>query len=506
MDVSGGKLRVTELIASLSLAADLGTGQPLGHALSTSLKAVELAAALGSDGDQIRSVQQVALLRFIGCTADSDQLSREVGGDDVAFLAAMAPVFLGEPSEGMRALVSHVGVGRSLPQRALLLARILTDPGGDGRTLAAHCEVAAMLARRLELDDSVVNALAHAYERWDGKGYPDGLGGEDVPFEVRVAVVARDADLFARQGSDVAEVLRQRRGKAYDPAVVDAWLEGAIPHGEAEWQDVLDAEPPPARHVADLDGALTALADFVDLKSPCMRGHSRRVADLAARAGKAAGHDDPTCRRLRLAGLVHDVGRVGIGNSIWDKPGPLATAEWEQVRLHPYHTERILNRCPPLAELGALACTHHERADGSGYPRQLSLTDPAARILAAADVLAALTAERPHRSAYREDEAAEILRQEAAGGHLDPSAVGWVLTAAGLPAAPPRPTNPGGLTDREVEVLQLITQGHTNRQVADELFISPKTVGRHIENIYAKIGVSTRAAAAVYAMEHRLVG
>jgi HD-GYP domain-containing protein (c-di-GMP phosphodiesterase class II)/DNA-binding CsgD family transcriptional regulator len=506
VDLSGGKLLVTELIASLSLAADLGTGQPLGHGLSTSMKAVELARALGSDDDQVRSVQQVALLRFIGCTAEADQLAKEIGGDDVAFLAAMAPVFLGQPSEGMRVLLSHVGVGQSIPKRGLLLARILTDPGGDARTLTAHCEVAAMLARRLGLEDTVIIALGHAYERWDGKGYPEGLGGEEIPFEIRVAVVARDADLFARQGADVAEIMRQRRGKAYDPTVVDAWLSNAIPHSEAEWEAVLDAEPKPVQRVTDIEEALTALADFVDLKSPWLRGHSRRVAELAGDAARLAGEDEDTCRRLRFAGLVHDIGRVGIGNVIWDKPGSLATAEWEQVRLHPYHTERILARCPALAPLGSLACTHHERIDGSGYPRQVADTATSTRILAAADVLAALTAARPHRPAHSNDEAAEILRGEVTSGSLDATAVRWVIEAAGMPVVAPPPANPGGLTDREVEVLRLITRGHTNRQVAEDLFISPKTVGRHIENIYAKIGVSTRAAAAVYAMEHRLVG
>jgi len=496
---------VTELMGSLSLATDLGTGQPLGHGLSTGLLAVSLADAMGCEPDRLRSVQQVAMLRFIGCTSDAADLARAMGTDDVAFSAAFAPVFMGQPGEGVKVMFDTVGSGQSRPRRAMLFARLLTDPGGTARSMASHCEVASMLAVRLGLGPDVSQALSHAYERWDGKGFPDRLEGEEIPFEVRVAVVARDADLFARLGEDVVAKLESRRGRAYDPAVVDAYIGLRPPHREAEWQAILDAEPRPIAYVDDIDRALTALADFADLKSTWTRGHSPRVAELAHGAGQIAGEDAETCRRLRRAGLVHDVGRVGIGNDIWDKPGPLATAEWEQIRLHPYHTERILSRCAALAHLGASACSHHERLDGSGYPRQAEALNGEANLLATADVLAALTAARPHRPAMTLEDAARVLTTEADQGRLDRRAVSHVIEAAGLSPTPPGTTNPAGLTDREVAVLRLLARGSTNRQVGDALFISPKTVGRHVENIYAKIGVSTRAGAAIFAMEHRLL-
>ena len=166
-----------------------------------------------------------------------------------------------------------------------------------------------------------------------------------------------------------------------------------------------------------LDAVLAAFADFADLKSPWIRGHSRRVASLAEEAGRHAGLDDAACDDLRRAGLVHDLGRVAVENGIWDKPGPLTTSEWERVRLHPYYTERILARCRSLASLVEPASSHHERLDGSGYHRSLpaealSRDD---RILAAADVFAALTADRPHRPAFADDEAARTLEAEARG-------------------------------------------------------------------------------------------
>jgi response regulator RpfG family c-di-GMP phosphodiesterase/DNA-binding CsgD family transcriptional regulator len=307
--------------------------------------------------------------------------------------------------------------------------------------------------------------------------------------------------------------LSERRGRAYDPSVVDAFervgpdlLSGL--DGADEWETALAAEPEPVTAVGldALDRMLAVFAAFVDLKSRWSYGHSRRVASLAAQAGRQAGLDAAACERLRRAGLVHDLGRVAVANGIWDKPARLTTSEWEQVRLHPYYTERILARCSSLASLVELASSHHERVDGSGYHRSLSADalSREQRILAAADVYAALTADRPHRPAFEPDGAARTLEVEAES-RLDVDAVGCVLAAAGQRAPPPARRWPADLTDREVEVLRLIARGRSNREVAGLLFISAKTVGRHVENVYAKIGVSSRAAAALYAMEHGLL-
>lgn len=507
MALADVKLRVVELLASLSLATDLGTGMPLGHGLSTSLLSVSLARELGCGPEQVRHVQQLALIRFLGCTSDAADTARMAGGDEISFNAGFAPSLMGGSGEALRAMALTVGAGQSLPRRARLVTAALADPGGEAKSLSAHCEVGAMLAKRLGLVDQVVAAIQHAYERWDGKG-PFGLAGDEIPLEVRIAVVARDADLFGRLGEDVLAVLRRRRGRAYDPGVVDAFIGLSPPQREVEWCEVLEAEPEPVTHIDDIDRALAAMADFVDLKSPWTRGHSPTVAELAGRAGRLSGLGPAESRFLGRAGMVHDLGRIGIENGIWDRPGPLPTGAWEKVRLHPYLTHRILSRCEALADLGELASSHHERLDGSGYHRQAAAEQISAqaRILAAADVLAALTSERPHRPPLGLDDAARVLDAEAAAGRLDPTAIAHVISAAGGTPEEARSVSPGGLTDREVEVLCLLARGHTNRKVGEELFISPKTVGRHVENIYAKIGVSTRAGATVYAMEHRLLG
>ncbi|HEY7470003.1 MAG TPA: HD domain-containing phosphohydrolase [Acidimicrobiia bacterium] len=507
MPSTEGRVRLAELLASMSLATDLATGQSLGHGIRTCLIAVAIGEEMGCDPADLRSIFQVSLLRFLGCTADASETAERVGGDEIGFNARMATTLNGSSWQSIKGLMASVGTAAPLGRRGRLLVETLSDLGGASDGLTAHCEVAARLAGRLGLDDRVVFALEHAYERWDGKGYPAGLEGEEVPLEIRVCSVARDVDLLAGVDPDLPGSVRRRRGKAYDPSVVDSWLRIRGLHVEADWELLLAAEPEPVAYAKDITTTLTALADFVDLKSPWLRGHSREVARLAHAAGRAAGLDTQELGSLEHAALLHDVGRVGVESGIWDKPGSLSVDEWEKVRLHPYLTQRIVSRSPALARHAETASSHHERIDGTGYHRQTAgdqISKPA-RILAAADVLAALTSSRPHRPAYDADDAFRILRDEAAADHLHRDAVDFVVLAAGGAASPARSANPGGLTDREVEVLRHVSAGLTNRQIADKLFISPKTVGRHVENIYVKIGVSTRAAAAVFAMENALL-
>ena len=274
------------------------------------------------------------------------------------------------------------------------------------------------------------------------------------------------------------------------------------------WQAVVAAEPALAVVLSGerFDAALAAIATFIDLKSPYFLGHSIAVAELAAAAGRQLGMADDEARTLRRAGLVHDFGRLGVSNAIWDKRGPLGAGEWERVRFQPYLTERMLKQSEPLAPLAAIALQHRERLDGSGYPRGLSgaaITRPA-RVLAAADAYQAMREPRPHREALVADEAAAQLRAEVKSGRLDGDAVEAVLGAAGHRVARRR-EGPAGLTAREVEVLQLLARGLSNKAIATRLVIAPKTVSNHVEHIYAKIGASSRAAAGLFAVQHGLL-
>jgi HD-GYP domain-containing protein (c-di-GMP phosphodiesterase class II)/DNA-binding CsgD family transcriptional regulator len=382
--------------------------------------------------------------------------------------------------------------------------------------LLTHSSLAAEFGRQIGLDQASCDALQASYERWDGKGEPNRLTGDAIPLASRLVALTASAEVYNRVGGAVAacELARKQRGRQLDPVLVDAFCRDA---GDlladldeaADWERVLDAEPSLSRIVsgAELDAVLEAMADLVDVKAPHMAGHSRGVANLAAEAARLSALPEQEVTVLRRAGLIHDLGRLGVSNAIWDKPGPLTDAEWERVRLHPYLTERMLANVDALAAARDVAARHHERLDGSGYPRGLTATalTLADRILAAADVYHALTEPRPHRPPRTPDEAMAELRAEARAGHLEGNAVNAVLRAAGH-RGPARRDWPAGLTAREVEVLGLVARGDSNRAIAKKLVVAPKTVSNHVEHIYGKIGVSTRAAAAIFAMRHGLVG
>jgi HD-GYP domain-containing protein (c-di-GMP phosphodiesterase class II) len=271
---------------------------------------------------------------------------------------------------------------------------------------------------------------------------------------------------------------------------------------------VLDEEPALAIRLTDreCDAALAAIARFIDLKSPFTLGHSEAVAELAAAAGEQLGLPGDEVAALRRAGLVAGFGRLGISNAIWDKRGPLGAGEWERVRLYPYVTERMLQQSVALAPLGAIAVQQSERLDGSGYPRGLSgsaISRPA-RILAAADAYQAMREPRPYRPARAPDEAAAELRADVKAGRLDAEAVEAVLGAAGHRISRRR-DGPFGLTAREVDVLRLLAIGLSNKEIAQRLVITPKTVGNHVEHIYTKLEIRSRAGAGLFAMQHGLL-
>jgi HD-GYP domain-containing protein (c-di-GMP phosphodiesterase class II) len=375
--------------------------------------------------------------------------------------------------------------------------------------------MARTLGEQLDLPGAALDALEAAYERWDGRGWPGDLEKEHVPLASRIAQLAEFVEVAHRAGGVAAAqaLARKRSGKQFDPRLADLVVTrpdeilGGL-DSVGTWEAVIDAEPALAVVLSGerFDAALLAIANFVDLKSPYKLGHARAVADLAAAAAARLGLPAADARELYRAGLVHDFGYLGVSNSIWDKPGPLGAGEWERVRMAPYLTERMLHRSEALAPLGAIAVQHHERPDGTGYPRGLpgALISRPARILGAADAYTAMCEPRPHRPQLTTDEAAAELRAGVRSGSIDAEAAEAVLGAAGHRTRR-RLDGPAGLTAREVEVLKLLAQGLSNREIAARLVISPKTAGNHIEHIYAKIDASSRATASLFAMQHGLL-
>jgi putative nucleotidyltransferase with HDIG domain len=510
-------VRLAELIAALSLATDLGMGQPMEKAMRGCLLSLALARRMDADADSLRDLYYLALLQHIGCTSHAHEWAAYVGGDEIS-MRTHAVTFANSPmGEVMAAFIRHAGEGLSLPKRAALVAAMMREGNKRFAFIAVtQCEAAVCLAERMEMSRGVLTGLAQGLETWDGKGGPAQLKGDELSLPVRVLAVAHDAEVFERVGGLDACItaVRKRRGAAYDPDVADAFLGAAgelfavLPE-ETLWDTVLEAEPEAQVWITEarVDGMSRAFADFIDLKMPFTVGHSSGVAVLAETAAGMVLGDRGDPGLLRRAALMHDIGKVAIPNGIWEKPGPLSTAEWERVRLHAYHGERILSRATVLADVATLASAHHERQDGSGYHRgsvaaQLPLP---ARVLAAADAYQATTQERPHRPAMAPADAARHLRAEAGAGRLDRSVVECVLEAAGHARSRVRAELPGGLSEREVEVLREICLGRTNRQMADRLHIAEKTVGHHVQHIYDKIGRSTRAGAALFAMENGLI-
>lgn len=503
-----------ELLAAFSLATDLGLGQPVEHVLRSWRIAVRLADVVGLPEAERESLFYVAMLAWVGCVADAPEVAA-MFGDDIAFRADSFEADLAGLS-GMGFFLSHAGRGGSWPHRARLATSIVASGGRRvEQGITSHCLSTSTMADRLGLDGDVGIALRQFFSRWDGRGVPAGLGAEQVALVVRLFHVANVAEVHHRvRGIDGAvAVVSDRRDGQFDPVLADAFVRAAPqlladldetfdPHAVLRTETTLQRPLGPD----ELDRALEVLADFTDLRCTERAGHSRGVAELARAAAASMGLAAEDVVTAWRAGLLHDIGLHGVPATILGKPGALTATEWERVRLSAYYTERVLSRPAALARIGAIAGLAHERCDGSGYPRGLagSGIPVTGRVLAAACAFRALVEPRPHRDPVPSDQAAAVLRSEAAAGRLDPDAVDEVLAAAGKPRRR-RAAGPGGLTPREVEVLVLIARGRSTKQVATALGVSSKTAGTHIERIYSKTGASSRATATLFALRHGLI-
>jgi HD-GYP domain-containing protein (c-di-GMP phosphodiesterase class II) len=509
-------IRAAEIVGALSLATDLGTGQPLEHAMRTAILAVKLVELAGASPQELVDTYYVALLHSSGCTSDGHEAA-QIYGDDIVPRAAFALVDSGNPAEVLAFLRSNVGLGRDPEQRAAMVEHAIEHGLPAARqTLAMHCEVAQRFAGWLGFSAGTQAALEYVFERWDGLGFPGLVGGEAIPLPMRLLHVARDLSVFlTAAGPDEARaVLARRSGAAYEARLADLAvlhfdeLLGGLDETRI-WEQALEVEPPPKVWIAGerADAAFTAIAAFTDLKSPWLREHSTGVADLAEAAAWRVGLAADAVRLVRRAALAHDLGRVGVSNAIWEKPGPLGFGEWERVRLHPHFSERAFAQSAALAPIGMLAGSHHERLDGSGYQRGTrgAGLDREARILAAADCYGAMREARPYRPALDPAEAEAALIREADEGRLDRDAVDAVLAAAGHSVRQRPRELPAGLTQRELEVLLVLVRGRSNQEIAEDLGISAKTVGHHVQHVYQKLGVRSRAAATLWAFERDLV-
>jgi len=507
-------VRLAEVVASLSLATGLCTGQPIEHGLRRGLLAVWLGDALGLGPAELSDAYYVALLGSVGCTVEQT-LFAKYAKDDIALNAKTLTI---DPTNRLRMYtfgVRNFGAGeRPLRRAGKVLAAIRS--GGPAEFQAVCRDVAQRIGEMLDIGPTIQQALTQCHETWNGRGGPRGLKADEIALPARIFHVANDAEISGRLYGVDAAVARARRqaGTFFDPAVVDRFctvaedLFGRLETQEP-WDAVMVAEPAPLRLLSEdeADDYARTIANFVDLRSPYTLGHSTGVASLAEQTARRLGLSEDDAVALRRAGYLHDIGRIGVPAGFWNTTTPWTADEWGRAKQHPALTELVLARSTALGHLGTLAGLHHERLDGSGYRGvRGSFLPVAARILAAADTYHAKTEPRPHREALAHDAAGEEIRNQVRRGGLDGDVVEALLAAAGQPQrGEPTPELPGGLSDREVEVLSLMVRGLSNRRMAEILFISPKTVGHHVEHIYNKLGVSTRVGATLFAIEHGLV-
>jgi HD-GYP domain-containing protein (c-di-GMP phosphodiesterase class II) len=378
----------------------------------------------------------------------------------------------------------------------------------------AMSDTSIRLAEIVGAGPRILSALGELCERWDGHGEPARLSGERLSLPIRCHQIAHVVETaHDRRGrAGAVALLRRRAGNQFDPRLCKVLLDNqaelfAAIEDPRILERFLRLEPKPIAWVDEcrMDDIARALAIFADMKCPTFLGHSTGVAALCERA---AGHMDIAAdetRTLRWAALLHDIGRLGVPNSVWTRPGPLDWAQWERVRLHDYYTERVLSPIPALATVTSVAVAAHERTDGSGYRtragRSLSIS---ARLLAVADVAHAMGEERPHRPALDSAAIARELVGEAREGRFDAKAVDAVLASLGVETrTAPRSLN--GLSEREVDVSRLLARGKTNKEIADLLGISVRTVHNHVAHIFDKLGVHSRSGAAIWLMDHDFV-
>ena len=350
--MSPTELRLAELVAALSLGVDLGFGQPMEHVLRQCLIALRLAERVGLDEEARAVVYYTALLINVGCHADAHEQARWMG-DDIAMKSAKYDYEF-RSVRGALAALRLIGAGNPPLHRFRVgLEFALSGHRDMEGMIETHAALARGLGEELGLPPQVLASLAAAYEQWDGRGWPGKLRGAEVPVAARLAQLAEFVEVAHRVGGlDSARALaRARAGKQFDPeqAALVAGDTGLLFSGldeVATWDAVIEAEPALGVVLAgdEIDDALAAVANFVDLKSPYTLGHARAVSELAASAAAQLGAGESEQQTLRRAGLVHDLGRLGVSNAIWDKPGPLGAGEWERVRLHPYLTERMLHQ------------------------------------------------------------------------------------------------------------------------------------------------------------------
>lgn len=434
--LSAPRVAASGVLAALSRALDLTEGQPLGHSLRSCLIGMRLGEHLGLSEQMLAELYYALLLKDAGCSSNAARMASLFGSDDREVKPRMKVVDWDDRMRLAMATWRNTGMGASLGARMRHFLGIARQEHMTRDLIAVRCERGADIARRLGFPEGTIQAIRSLDEHWNGEGHPEGKRGDEIPLLARILNLAQTVEVFwATEGPEAtATMLRERRGRWFDPVLADVVLDWLA--DVAFWQEVVgeDVEArvvaiEPRRFIREvddpgLDEIALAFADIIDAKTPFTYRHSSGVAMYACAIGERMGLAAGSIVQLRRAGLLHDIGKVGVSNRILDKRGPLDAAERSAMEQHPVYTWEILSKVTVFAGFARQAAAHHEKLDGTGYPWRLGSgeLDDASRILAVADIYEALTADRPYRAGMPAERALGILQEER-GTRLDPRAI-----------------------------------------------------------------------------------
>jgi HD-GYP domain-containing protein (c-di-GMP phosphodiesterase class II) len=501
--------QLSEILGALSLATDLADGQPQGSAMGATVIATRIGGRLGLDRDALTELYWSVLLRFLGCTATAGQLAPAGFGVEQVLNHAFTAGDPYDAADMRRRLDAGLPLDVNPQERSARIESLAELRDGAYVFVEQHCEQAKALARRLPVPEGVPEIVSLRHSRWDGQA-PMHPSADQLPLNARIMEFATAMELQRRVAglAGMVDVAKLRSGGQFDPRVVSTLLE--TPEqiiaglGEDDFTLFQAAEPsePIRIPLGELRKVAEAYADFVDVKSTYYYGHSRKVAGLAFRAAVARGDAESGCDTVFNAALLHDLGKAALPNGILEKSTPLTRYEEMQLHSLSYHTEQILALTPAFDPIRDMACSVEERSDGSGFHRHIRLGEGAPALIAVSNLYDELTRTLPSREALAPGAAAETVLAEVHAGRIPREAARLVLDCAGHDRGISRAALPDGLTPREAEVLRHLARGKTTKEIAQALSVAPKTVDNQTQSIYRKIGTSSRAAAAIYAMEN----
>jgi HD-GYP domain-containing protein (c-di-GMP phosphodiesterase class II) len=426
------KIRLAELLSALSHALDMVEGQPVGHCVRCCWIGIQIGREIGLDEAQIWELYYTLLLKDLGCSSNAARICQLYMTDDISFKRDFMTVN-GSLPQVLRFVLSHTGMNAGLAERFRALVHIFQNGGQIAQELMdTRCDRGAAIARKMRFPEAVAQAIHSLDEHWDGGGMPLGQGGDDIPIYSRIALLAQIVDVFqTANGIEAAKrEIENRTGTWFDPRLSAAFAK--IAERAEFWQKlraddlqkaIFALEPAQTTSMVDddyLDDIAAAFAQVIDSKSPYTSGHSERVTLFTDLIAKQMELTEAQRRWLKRAALLHDIGKLGVSNSILDKPGKLDPDEWKLMKMHAVHSETILSRIVAFSELASIAAAHHERLDGKGYPRGLKGDEIAfeTRIITTADIFDALTAERPYRAAMSVTKALAVM-SEMVGSAID---------------------------------------------------------------------------------------